>query len=149
MNRRGTGGEQVLLVWLIFLIVLVLGGLVLGSSIFYGRGYDYRQAEADTLSYSVARCLAAQPLLPNTLAELTTLCRYSFSNTSLGMAFSLCPGSCATREPVLQVGPSLTDCFLKGKNERNGKCSHATLVRPEGSFEIVTMSSYRTTGGRN
>ncbi len=146
MNVRGTAGQQVLLVWLVFLIVLVVGGLALGASIFYGKGYDYRQAEADTFSYVLTRCLSTQQSVPETLPALATACGFSFSEKDIPLTFSLCSVSCATHQPFIQLGSSLVDCSLQGTNEQFGKCSRSFIVRPEGTFELVVQSRGRSGG---
>jgi len=51
------GGEKVLSIWEIFVLIIIIGGMVIGVLIFYSAEIDVRDAEANYLYKKIASCL--------------------------------------------------------------------------------------------
>ncbi|MEM4259167.1 MAG: hypothetical protein QXS38_00170 [Candidatus Pacearchaeota archaeon] len=60
MNRGGQLGEQILVFAFIFLLVIIGGGIVIGTYLFIGSEFDFRVNEANILGYHIKNCLVSE-----------------------------------------------------------------------------------------
>src|SRR3989304_5956883 len=54
--RRGQLGEQMMVFMFIFFMVIIGGGIVIGTGIFIGPEFDFRASEAVLLNYHIRNC---------------------------------------------------------------------------------------------
>jgi hypothetical protein len=58
LNRKAQAGDQLMVFWFIFLMVILAGGIIAGIYIFFGSEYDFRKVDAQVLNYRVQKCLS-------------------------------------------------------------------------------------------
>jgi hypothetical protein len=58
INRKGQAvGSGLMMIYFFFFLIVIGIGIVAGTMIFFGSGYDSREAGAAILSYSISDCL--------------------------------------------------------------------------------------------
>lgn len=57
IGKKGELGEQLIFFAFIFLMAVVGGGIVIGTSIFIGSGYDFREGDANLLGAKIESCV--------------------------------------------------------------------------------------------
>lgn len=80
MNRKGDAGDMTMFFVFFFLMVIVLTGLWIGVFAFFGNGYDFRKAEAETLAYKLEQCFNNNPegiLMRDFSEKLKDLCQFN------------------------------------------------------------------------
>ncbi|MDO8564299.1 MAG: hypothetical protein Q7R87_04780 [Nanoarchaeota archaeon] len=60
MNKRGGLGDEVSIVYFIFLFVIIGLGLTWGTYSFFGGGYDVREVQAKWLGNEIQNCLTSK-----------------------------------------------------------------------------------------
>ena len=56
-NKKGQLGEQLVVFAFLFLMAVVGGGIVIGTSMFVGSGYDFREGDARLLGVKIENCV--------------------------------------------------------------------------------------------
>lgn len=69
ISKKGQLGEQIMMFAFMFLLVVVGGGIVLGTYFFIGPEFDFRSVEANLLVNSIKQCLSDGSLKLDGLAE--------------------------------------------------------------------------------
>lgn len=57
MDRKGQLGDQILIFAFIFMMVIIGGGIVIGTYFYIGAEFDFRATEAKLLGYSIKDCI--------------------------------------------------------------------------------------------
>ncbi len=148
LNKRGAVGEQLSIIYFLFLILIIGGSIALGISIFYSKGYDYRQVEADLLNYKVRQCI-----LENDINDEFFKSEKFFETCSLNKEIleknnivKICDGfgdDCTTSdEPFLVLGSNFNICKIKSaEDDAFPKCSFGEINKDRKKFIIITGSN--------
>ena len=57
LNRRAQLGEQIMIFVFIFFLILIGGGIVIGTMLFLGNDIDFRETGATMLAYKIKQCM--------------------------------------------------------------------------------------------
>ncbi len=57
LNKKGQLGEQIMIFVFIFFLVIIGGGIVIGTLLFFGNNIDYRGAEASMVAFKIKQCM--------------------------------------------------------------------------------------------
>ncbi len=151
MHKKGQLGEQVLIFAFIFLMVLIGGGILIGTLIFIGSEFDFRVNEANILSYNIKNCLINEGTSwlddlkdKNNLELLYEKCNLDKEVIERNNLIKICTGQtapmdCSTEKNsanlVLYSYGDFEPCKLNLANEFLG-CSATSL----GKYAIVATS---------
>ena len=141
-NKKGALGNQIMIFEYIFLLTVISLGFFAGISLFFGQGYDFRQTQADILSYKIGTCLTQNDNMDfNNFFNVCGLNKNLLESNSL--YFKICdnmtPSDCSlSANGKAYVGSNFQLCFLAGtsSNVKYPKCSFKNV----GSrYTIITM----------
>ncbi len=161
MNKKG--GEKILSVWWIFVLVVIGGAVVIGVLIYFNADVNIKEFEADILSERIVRCLVDNSYLRQDfldgefdIFEKCNLKKEVFQGTSnFHFKISAYNGDNLLREEVIGGAVSFEkDCEISGaikarhyprcseKNERvlyydNGEVKEAELNILAGSDQEI------------
>ena len=62
LNRRGAVGRMTFYAAFFAALAMIAAGIATGILIFYGTGYDFRQADSDVLNYQIGRCISEKDI---------------------------------------------------------------------------------------
>lgn len=134
MDKKGELGNQVMLFSFFFLLVVIGVGIVAGVWLFYGQGYDFRQAEAEVLNYEIKKCLVNEKIDKSSFAdEFYEKCRLNKEVVEQGIVKII-----RDNEIVFSIGDEV-QCGLSEKNENYPKC----VEREIGVYKVLTGSNQR------
>jgi hypothetical protein len=57
MNKKAQLGEQIMIFVFIFFLVIIGGGIVIGTVLFLGNDIDFRETGATILAYQIKQCI--------------------------------------------------------------------------------------------
>jgi len=143
--KRGQLGSQLMIFVFLFLLILVAGGVVAGTYIFFGQGYDIRQAEADALNIHIASCLQEKIIDWKVAGDFYNQC--GLSSDALNSSIYLirirdCVNdNCNLGNIVFSLGSNFEACSLTGKNKAYPKCTIKKIYLKDKIYELVTGSN--------
>jgi len=134
MDKKGGLGNQALSIVFVFIIIIIVGGIAISAYIFFGNGYNTKQAEASLLN------------------KLVRVCIYDGADLSdTGKFFE----KCNLNKEVLEKNDYLVricekDCFNGGKvnvfiNSNHEACKF-DAVKENPYYRICTMSKVKSNG---
>ena len=134
MDRKGGLGNQALSIAFVFIIVIIVGGIAISAYIFFGEGYNTKQAEASQLNKLVRECI------------------YNGADLSETIKFF---NKCNLNKGVLEKNDYLVricekDCFNGGKvnvflNSNHEACKF-DVVKENPYYRICAMSKVKSNG---
>jgi len=119
VNKKAQLGEQVMMFAFVLLIVVVGGGVVIGTYLFIGPEFDFRGVEANLLSYKIARCIS-----PGSGADVKGFWLDNLANKD---SIALLAKKCDLNEEVIEKNnlikicvdePLAADCILSGNDKK-------------------------------
>jgi len=139
MKRRGELGDQVVIFSFLFFMVIISGGIAVGTYIYYGSGYDFRQVEADALAFRVESCLLSNEIdwaLEGNFYEVCDISRESIeANNILRIEID--------DSVVLNFRGSEVACGFSGDNEELPKCRESVFFLGDSKVKILAGSEQR------
>ncbi|MDP1695445.1 MAG: hypothetical protein Q8L29_00855 [archaeon] len=140
-NRKGEAGSMLMLVVFLFLLLMIAGGIVAGTFMFFGTGYEVRQLDADVLNYKIKECMTNNYILMvvDSFYEVCGLNKEVLEQA--GYKINICEGVCSGNLPgIISVGSNFEVCKFTGKGEGYPKCTISSVVKEGKSYEIVVAS---------
>ena len=141
MNRKGQLGNQLMIFIYLALLTMIAVGIVVGTLIFFGPGYDSRQADSDILNNRVVNCLM-QNDFTKVKADIYGVC--GFNKIGLNETLykiNVCDGSCGEQLGIISVGGNFAVCKLTGKGVDYPKCTITNIIKDGKSYEVMTASN--------
>jgi len=125
---------------------IILAGIVLGVSAFYGLGYDFREAEARVLADSVVDCFDVLGVEKVFDEDFNIYRECGFHANVEEEHLIYVKRTSDGNEFFIGVLDYKNQCFLKGaeKNKNFPKCKSWTITRDNGGFEIIVGSNQRS-----
>jgi len=144
INRKGSG-ESLMFFAFIFILFIILAGIVLGVSAFYGRGYDFRLVEANVLSDRVEKCFMDNDFFePGFNKSIFSKCgmHENVEDEHLIYVNRISDG----KEFFIGVLDYKNQCFLKGaeKNPNFPKCKSQTITKQGENFELIIGANQKS-----
>ncbi|MEI6850029.1 MAG: hypothetical protein WCK29_03245 [archaeon] len=140
-NKKGALGNQIMIFEYIFILMVVSVGFFVGISAFFGQSYDFRQTQADLLSYKISDCLNQNENMDfNNFFSVCGLNKELLEKNNLD--FKICDSmdfsNCASASAKVSVGSNFELCFLTGasNNDKYPKCS---LKNINSKYALITM----------
>lgn len=139
MNRRGL--EPISFFGFFLLLIILASGIIWGISVFYGKGYDYRSSEAQTL------------------ADLTVPCLYTIDFFAEGFSLEQCGINVkVVSESHLVYVRRLSDnkefyagvldyknqCFLNHKSVAYPRCVSSSVSARGERYEVIVGTNQRS-----
>tara|TARA_Y100000310_G_C20513576_1_gene730061 strand:- start:518 stop:1003 length:486 start_codon:yes stop_codon:yes gene_type:complete len=151
MNRRGALGDQAFFSVTFFIMLVIAAGVVGGTYIYFGGGYDFKAVESGGLSYEVGKCLIDEGTddLENTFYEK---CKIDEDVLKEGNLIRICKNlgedECLEAEESdlgveFNVGSNFVICKLEGakENKNFGKCDVKTVSVEGDDYVVIVMSN--------
>jgi hypothetical protein len=118
MNRRAEIGDQLYLAYFIFILLMITGGIVLGSYLTSGKDYDIRSVDAELLGKKIISCLSEQKdLTAQKVADLYSTCSLDEKSLENGLIIEI-----NTQTSKLFTYGNVVACGLSDKNEDYPRC---------------------------
>jgi hypothetical protein len=146
MNRRGDLGSGILFFAFFLMAIIIGGGLVGGVFAFYGKGYDFRQAEAQIMLGKINECYLNNKNIilkeDFIVKEFYELCGIDEGVINDGNHFVLIKDVKNNREIALGVNDFRNRCFFVGaeNNLKFPQCVKNVI----GDIEITAGSNQGT-----
>jgi len=150
MNRRGALGEQMMVVVFVFELLMMLLAIAGGIYLFFGKGYDFRQNDAQMLNSQVRECIS------NYNPDFTKDTWYQTCNLNKDVIskydrIKICKGDlglgdCINADSsayILGGSGDFVACGLAGvgKNSNYPGCAFGTVSRGNNDYSIITIST--------
>lgn len=154
-NKRGQLGSQTMVFVFLFLMIVIGVGIVLGVSIYFGSGYDFRGDDAELLSFKTRECLLEEKVnlelkgidLENNFFENCDISRESMLNNSLilKVCFEKEIEDCLIENGEIQIGGNFQTCGFEGVKENNAfpKCFKDSLKIEGRDYSIISGSNQK------
>jgi len=147
MDRKGALGWQIFGIFeLLLFMIIVGGGIAFGTYLFYGKGYDFRNAEADLLNYKIRNCIMENENMDfyNEFFERCGLDREIVNKTNI---IKICSnsGDCIEERKneriLFQSGSNFVACELPYKKKSSAPgCVSKSFSKNGERFEVVVGS---------
>ncbi len=136
LYKRGESGEMLMFFILFGFMLIVGGGIVGGVYLFYGGELDYRQEQADVLSYKIEKCLVENAELDKSkFFEECGLEESFFDGEEYNLEIS------KGDENYIAKGSNFVSCDLAGakENKHFARCSKRVFEVKGVEFEAIVM----------
>ena len=145
IQRKAQLGDQVMIFPFLFIMILIGGGIVGGTLLFFGNEYDVRQSEANTLAYTLQTCIQQHTFNWESAdidSEIYKTCHLDGSALSEGSLIRLKRNS--VQILTVNIG-KVEGCFFIGatKNPAYPKCTTLRFSKDGTSYELTTGSFQR------
>ena len=147
MHKKGELGEQVSVFMFLFLMFVIGIGIVAGVYIFFGQGYDFREVEANLLSYKIGECIKENEITEEFFEKgnFFEKCRLNKGAVEKNNIIRICSGveDCMRAEKsLLDAGSNFQACGFEGtkKNEAHPLCATNEFSKGEKKFSIIVGS---------
>ncbi|MBS3089736.1 hypothetical protein J4461_02525 [Candidatus Pacearchaeota archaeon] len=141
MNKKGeNAGNQTMVVYFLFLVFIIAGGIALGVSIFYGEGIDLRANGASIINRQIQLCLSEKDIdwKNGTFTDECELNKEIMQDDPLKFIIKICSIECEKGKVLFQSGSNFEACDLKGKNKYYPQCTSGFVSHEEMKYEIIT-----------
>ena len=142
-NRNGAIGDMAMLVIFIFVMIIIGAGIAAGVIMVFGQGYDFKNADAEILSYKVEGCLVENGF-ENLAREFYSVCGLNERVIEENYVLRICQGfnieACYNGETELfSIGTNFQLCGIEGYTEREDivKC-HVKRVSDGEGYLLIT-----------
>ena len=148
-NRRGEIGVQMMFSINLLLMIVIGGGIVFGASLFFGRGPDFRQAEADILNYKVRECVLEKGI-DFEGGKFHEVCGFNKKVLEENNGIKICIGSDNMEECIEDGKPAFVlgglgdfeSCGFTGKKaESFAKCSFESLEKEGKVYGVLIFDN--------
>ncbi|MFH1290517.1 MAG: hypothetical protein ABIH92_03855 [Nanoarchaeota archaeon] len=150
MNKKAALGSQTMVYIYFLILIMILGGIVWGMSMFFGEGYDFREIDASLLNYRIKECLTEKDINLDINVkterekfeqEFYQKCRINQNVTDYSFFIFIDFGG----EKNYTSGPGdRTQCALADKNKNYPRCVNSTLELGEKTIFIETGSNQKS-----
>jgi hypothetical protein len=136
MNKHAQLGDQMYLIYFVFLLLIITVGIVAGSYSAFGKPYDSRDVDSALLMNKVVSCLENTPALTEVkIRSVLTKCEIDQDTLEKGYILSV---SIKDKE-VFKFGDSIV-CGLQDKYPKGPKCSYTSLrISVDNSIKEVSI----------
>lgn len=144
MYKKATGGQQLTIFPFLFLMMMIGLGITAGVWMFYGKGYDFRQAESSLLNYKLTSCILEKDI-DFTKDSIYDLCNLNKEIIEKNNIIKICKNSqdCVdSSSPLFFSGSNFQGCFFTGakQNDAYPKCSLVSIKKQSDTYQIITGS---------
>ncbi|HVY01249.1 MAG TPA: hypothetical protein VHA12_00605 [Candidatus Nanoarchaeia archaeon] len=118
MNKKAESGDQIFLVYFLFILLIILGGIVVGDLLISGKPYDIRVSESEVLSGKIIDCLKnVEVLKKEDISNLFLTCNFDEKLFEKGFIVSIN----SQTESFFRYGNTVA-CGLQDKGEQYPRC---------------------------
>jgi hypothetical protein len=151
-NRKGAAKDIITFFPFLFFLVIIAGGIVLGTVIFYGSGYDIRQSEAEVLNYKIGNCILEKQGWEDNIYDFCGIVNKEVLG-EIDVLFKVCKesGDCILEKSeekiVVTTGGDFVSCGLEGEvSEGYGKCSIGEVEKSGVRYQVISFSGNQIRG---
>ena len=146
MNRKGDLGDKTMLIVFLFFLMLVGVGIAFGVTLFFGLGYDFRQAEADVLNYKVVRCILEKDIDFDSEGDKDFFEKCELKESTIRESKKHAIKVSIDEDVVFDWRTDEAVCLIKKKTEGFPKCKITEFVKDGKEYRILTESSQFAVG---
>ncbi len=147
-DRKGALGAQVFGIFEFLLFILIIGAsIAFGTYLFYGKGYDFRNAEADLLNYKITSCIMENEINMDFYNEFFEKCGLNREIVNKTSIIKICrnSGDCIEENKneniLFQSGSNFVACEIAYKKKSNAPgCVSKSFSKNGERFEIIVGS---------
>ncbi len=154
IQRRAQLGEQMMIFVFIFFLVMIGAGIVIGTFVFVGAEFDFRQTEASLLSYKVKQCLDEERLFGMEKMQIGERrgffmkeCGFNESSLERNNLVKICKGDVTLKQCIdlkqedsfFSTGGNFQVCDLNDNDDFAG-CSSRILLKEGQKYTVLTIS---------
>lgn len=147
-NKKAQFSKQLMIFPFLFLIIIIGVGIALGVGIYYGSGYDARQADADILLNKIENC-AAQNSFSNIKNNFYNICGINetvLENNKfiLRICKDILLNDCAAGDKSeINIGSNFQTCVFEGAKANSAfpRCSTGEVASDGGRILIIAGSN--------
>jgi len=145
--KKGASGDQAGIVWFLLLAAIIGASIGFAIWIFYGSGYDFREAEANLLNYKIKECMIKNEITEaffdkNNFYNLCGLNKEIIEKNNL---IKICDGfreDCIiSKEYFFIEGSNFNICGLNEKDKSSSKCSIQNFEKDRKRYIVITASN--------
>lgn len=146
MHKKGIAENFPLVFVGLFLFVFIAGGIVASIYLFYGEGYDFREGEAELLSFKIKECILENDEID--MDNFFDLCRLDKNVLEANNLVKICEnsGDCAYDEAIVKVGGNFPACRFIAENKDIPKCIEKDFDKNGKKFSVITGSKQFSRG---
>ncbi|MEK6890087.1 MAG: hypothetical protein AABX35_02765 [Nanoarchaeota archaeon] len=144
MNKKAGLGDQVSIVYFIFLFIIIGLGLTWGTYAFFGGGYDVREVQAKWLGNEIQNCLTSKIVDLSNKEDFFIKCNLN-ENVLREKEFvvRICEGSCYTNkaEPLFFINSNYQLCGFTEVTSKNApRCSEKNFELDDKKIHLIVGS---------
>lgn len=156
MNRRGTTGEQISTLGVIFILILIIAaGISFGIISYFGSGYDFSYEESTILSNNIQNCISNNAINQEFFDNFYKNCRLNQQVIENNHRIKICEGmnekDCIeSSNSLFAVGSNFIGyCGLSGTKENSNyaPCAKNSFSSNGKTYTILTVSDHRGANG--
>lgn len=145
MDRKGTIGEQISIVMFLFLMIIIGIGIYIGTSIFFGNGYDFREVESGLLNYKIKECIIKNEVHEEFFEDFLERCKLNKEILQKNNIIKICKnsGDCIRAEKSeFSLGSDFQSCGFEGARENIEfvRCSINKFKKGGDEFDVIAGS---------
>lgn len=145
-NKKADLGDMTMVFAFLFLLIISDLGILAGIWIFYGSGYDAREAEASLLNYKIKDCILNNEISDDITEEIFfELCSLNKKAIEANNIIKLCknePQCVDSDTPLFFSGSNFQSCLFEGakKNENFPQCKTTSFQKNSDTYQIIVGS---------
>ncbi len=147
LHKKGAVGEQLSIVYFLFLALIIGGAIVIAIFMFYGRGYDFREAEAEMINSRIKECILENEADNDFFIDenFYRICHIDNGAVKKNNIIKICDGfsgECATSNEALFIeGKNFNICSFNIEGEQSYKCSIKEFSKGSKRYVVITGSN--------
>lgn len=147
MNRKGSGEELALFMFLTIMVIF-LAGVVLGTRSFFGQGYDFREAEKLQIESKIVSCFTSKDFFASGFSLANCGVNEDFFDSNHLILFR--SSSDEKRVFVRGVADYENQCQLNRDGKRNRAypiCAFGSVYRGTEKFDYIIGTNQKAMQG--
>ncbi len=145
INKRGGLGDEVSVVYFIFLFIIIGLGLTWGTYSFFGGGYDVREVQSKWLANEIQNCLLSKSVDLSSKDDFFIKCNLNEKVLrEKEFIVRICEGNCYAKntEPLFAINSNYQLCGFNEVRSKNApKCN-------EKNFELNSKKLHLIVGSK-
>ncbi len=146
-NKKAQAHEILpLALWFGFLLTIILVSIIGGLSIFFGKEYDFRQADASLLQEKISECIKQNPSIIEKqsadIQEFLEKCKIDKTIQEKNFLIQINKNN----EQFIKIGKGdITQCQLAEENKNFPKCSFSSQKINNQDIQVIAGSNQHVT----
>lgn len=149
LDKKGDLGDVTMFLVYMFFMTVIGVGIFGGMYIFFVQGYEFREVDAEILSYKIQRCIMDNEIDDSFRDKFYEMCKIDKDVVDKYSLIKVCRNSddCVNERSnegiLIGEGSKYQACRFEGGKENDAfpKCVNTVFVKGRERFEIITGST--------